>query len=307
MLERLTAPGDEHHAPPATLIAVAHPDDESVGAGARLRYLREAFFLCATDGAPRNLIDARNAGFSTRDDYAAARRAELLAALSRAGVPTGHLINGGIADQEATVRLPLLVDRILQLLEQIRPEVVLTHPYEGGHPDHDSVAFAVHAACRLFAERSEFPDPVLSTASEVGRSIASYQDCGRKEAAFDRDRERRRSPVIVEMASYHMGSGGMVTGTFLPDGSCPVVTRILSEEEQQFKHRLLDCYRTQRAMLNQFPLQTECFRGAPQYDFTEPPHPGRLFYEHFDWGMTGERWRRSADELLERLQLRGPL
>jgi hypothetical protein len=33
------------------------------------------------------------------------------------------------------------------------------------------------------------------------------------------------------------------------------------------------------------------FRPAPDYDFSQPPHSGKLYYEHFDWGMSGERWR----------------
>ena len=30
-----------------------------------------------------------------------------------------------------------------------QPDVVLTHPYEGGHSDHDSTAFAVHLAAGI--------------------------------------------------------------------------------------------------------------------------------------------------------------
>ena len=35
-----------------------------------------------------------------------------------------------------------------------------------------------------------------------------------------------------------------------------------------------------------FPIAIERFRPAPDYDFTQPPHEGRLFYENYDWGMT---------------------
>jgi len=45
----------------------------------------------------------------------------------------------------------------------------------------------------------------------------------------------------------------------------------------------------------------ERFRAAPVYDFTQAPHPGKLFYENFDWGMTGERWRDLAAEALNEL------
>lgn len=45
-----------------------------------------------------------------------------------------------------------------------------------------------------------------------------------------------------------------------------------------------------------FPIDVERFREAPEYDFTQPPHEGRLHYEYFDWGMTGDRWRSLASE-----------
>ena len=46
--------------------------------------------------------------------------------------------------------------------------------------------------------------------------------------------------------------------------------------------------------LAQFGLEAERFRVAPQYDFTAAPHEGRLHYEHYDWGMSGERFRELA-------------
>ena len=34
----------------------------------------------------------------------------------------------------------------MDVLDDVRPDVVLTHAYEGGHSDHDATAFAVHLA-----------------------------------------------------------------------------------------------------------------------------------------------------------------
>jgi len=47
------------------------------------------------------------------------------------------------SDQSASLRLVWLAHELRCRLEGIA--AVLTHPYEGGHPDHDAVAFAVHA------------------------------------------------------------------------------------------------------------------------------------------------------------------
>ncbi|HYC50403.1 MAG TPA: hypothetical protein VEB19_04755, partial [Gemmatimonadaceae bacterium] len=45
-----------------TLIIVAHPDDESIGAGARLRKLGDAWVVDVTDGAPRDIACANRHG-----------------------------------------------------------------------------------------------------------------------------------------------------------------------------------------------------------------------------------------------------
>ncbi len=97
------------HAPVA--VVVAHPDDETIGAGASLHLLRNLLLIHVTDGAPRDLRDAQAAGFASCGAYAAARRAELQAALQIGAVRT---VNGlpttdlPIADQSAAFRLAWL-------------------------------------------------------------------------------------------------------------------------------------------------------------------------------------------------------
>jgi LmbE family N-acetylglucosaminyl deacetylase len=265
---------------PTVLVVAAHPVDEVIGAGVRLARLRTAWLLHLTDGAPRDGVDGRAAGYPDRDDYARARRLELLRALRLAGIGRHQLYSFGLPDQTASENLADLARRIRTLLAALQPEIVLTHPYEGGHPDHDSAAFAVHAACALYAGRG---------AGENGTRYA----------------ESSAPPLIVEFTSYHAGSEGMVTSRFL-DGR-GVRTLRLSEGECALKRRMLDCYATQHRVLSWFTFETESFRPAPRYDFTAPPHQGRLWYEWFDWGMAGERWRRNAQNALEALGLEGAL
>lgn len=160
------------------LLVAAHPDDETLAAGGILPRLEVRAIVHVTDGAPRDLRDARAAGCQTRDGYAAARRRELEQALELAGISNGRLRRLEAVDGEAWLSMGALARQIAGLLEELRPGVVLTHPYEGGHPDHDSAAFAVHAACAL--------------------SISP--------------------PAIYEFASYHARDGGLETGRFLPEG-----------------------------------------------------------------------------------------
>jgi LmbE family N-acetylglucosaminyl deacetylase len=51
----------------------------------------------------------------------------------------------GIPDQAASLGLAGLARRLAVQLAASGAEVVVTHAYEGGHPDHDATAFAVHA------------------------------------------------------------------------------------------------------------------------------------------------------------------
>ncbi len=62
---------------------------------------------------------------------------------------------------------------------------------------------------------------------------------------------------------------------------------------------MIDCFVTQRWMLEQFDLSTERFRIAPAYDFRQPPHPGELHYETLGWGIAGADWRREAADALD--------
>ena len=48
-------------------IVVAHPDDETIAAGASLPLLRTLTLVHVTDGAPARLQDARAAGFGTAE------------------------------------------------------------------------------------------------------------------------------------------------------------------------------------------------------------------------------------------------
>ena len=283
LLDALCAPWDDPRPAPATLIIVAHPDDEVVGAGGRLPRLRDATVVHVTDGAPRDMRDARALGFASREDYARARREELAAALALAGLDPARARCLGVADQEASLQLAPLAGAVADLIGELRPEVVLTQPYEGGHPDHDATAVAVHTACRIV--QAEALRKHLDRRTRWER----LEDAKLAGVPYRPD----PAPVIVEMTSYHDRGGAVATGEFLPGGG-DVRTVVLDGAARDLKRRLFDCYATQRGVLQYFPIDVERFRPAPRYDFTRPPHEGTLYYERFDWGMTGERWRALA-------------
>jgi LmbE family N-acetylglucosaminyl deacetylase len=259
-------------------IVVAHPDDEVLGVGTLLPHLENLrAIIHVTDGAPRRGPDAANAGVSTWQEYAALRRREFEAAVAAAGVKNAQLICLEYPDQEASFHLRQLTRRIARIFRQLRLRVVFTHPYEGGHPDHDACAAAVRFACSLLL--------------------------------------RRRPPEVLEFASYHSSPyGGVETECFLgwiaPGRRhktivCPTAmwTRVLSDVQRRKKLDMLSRYASQQAVLSQFPIRQEPIRMAPDYDFTKPPHPGKLNYENFDWGMDGQRWRRLVRSAISALRV----
>ena len=238
------------------VVVAAHPDDETIGAGGLLPCMRNLVIVHVTDGAPRQTAE--------RQDYAELRRAEVVAALELAGVGESQTRTLDVVDQEASLDMAGVARRIASLLAELRPGAVLTHPYEGGHPDHDATAFAVHTACAMQAP-----------------------------------------PVdIYEFTSYHAmpaaDSPSIETGRFLP-GQDGGETIVLDEPARRVKSAMLLCFASQEEMLRQFPIDVERFRRAPVYDFTQSPHAGKLFYENFNWGMTGERWRALVHEAIRAL------
>jgi len=132
------------------LIAVAHADDETLGCFSIMQdHPAEVHILHATDSAPRDLKYALRSGFDTRADYQAARRAEMQAVLAKAGIPEERYHCLGLADLEAPVYWP----RIRDYVDAFGAGRVYTHAYEGGHPDHDAVAFALSGLPNVW----EFP------------------------------------------------------------------------------------------------------------------------------------------------------
>jgi LmbE family N-acetylglucosaminyl deacetylase len=242
------------------LLLAAHPDDEAIGAGAQLAEWKDRILILhVTDGAPRTGSDAETAGYKTPADYATARRSELACAMHLAGLGPAQLQQVLIPDQESMLHLARLTMTVAQVIEEFLPDCVLTHPYEGGHPDHDSCAFAARAA--------------------LSRVV--------------------QPPALVEFTSYHAGEQGMIAGSFL--GSDAFVSVPLNERQRELKQRMFDCFRTQQHVLKLFPIENEKFRVAPEYDFTRPPHEGRLHYENLNWGIDGARWREHAAQALEQL------
>lgn len=266
LLRSLSDP--ERHRLEASRIAivVAHPDDETIGVGAQLPRLVSVTIVHVTDGAPRSGHDAADRGYASWRDYAASRRRELIAAMALVGVSADSLVSLDIPDQEATDRIVEIAQRLTALFYERTIRHVLTHAFEGGHPDHDACAVAVHLACRILRARGVEP------------------------------------PVLIEMPYYTLGQDGWRLQRF-SDALLPETVIELRPHERLLKKAMLAAHSSQAAVLSLFPIEVERFRCSPSYDFTRLPNGGLLLYERQSWGMTGARWLESVGKALHDLCL----
>lgn len=250
-----------------TVVVVAHPDDETLGMAARLAAFKHLTIVQLTDGSPRDCRDANGHGFADWQTYAAEREREASRALAKLGLACRR-IRCGIPDQESIFRLPALLAPVQDHLRGAG--LVFTHPYEGGHPDHDTAALSVQLAC-----------------DRIGLSGGS-------------------PPIRIEFTSYHHRDGRLVTGHFWPDPHCPEVRVRLDPEAAELKRSALAEYRTQADVIDWFCPDIERYRAAPRYDFAQPPPPGIAQYDFFGWSITAPRWLEGARATLVSLQERRP-
>jgi LmbE family N-acetylglucosaminyl deacetylase len=249
-------------------VLAAHPDDETIGASALLGRLKDVSVVFLTDGAPRDPKFRSPHVSGSRELYACVRAEEAASALSYVNVPPERMLVLSGVDQEAVYHIAELVSELVGVIRDFKPSALVTHPYEGGHPDHDVAALVAQLT--------------LLRAS----------------------REDQASISLLEMTSYHANEGKRITGDFL--GSPPVISGnvepavqiALSPEERTRKARMLGCYVSQWHVLSDFPLEPEQLRLAPAYDFARPPHDGQLWYESLHWPLTGARWRELAAQIL---------
>ena len=166
------------------LIAVAHADDETLGCFSVLLSSPESEvrILHATNSAPLDPRYALKAGFTSVAEYEAARRAEMFDALATAGLDAGCWTHLAIPDQGA----PGNAAAIREAVVRMQADRIFTHAYEGGHPDHDAVAFALRGLPNLW----EFP---LYHASADGVFEASTFIEGEAEVTVDLSLEHQQA------------------------------------------------------------------------------------------------------------------
>lgn len=153
------------------LAILAHPDDESFGTGGTLaKYAREGVdvHICiATDGAAGSVEKEFE---EVREDLVAVRAKELETAVNALG-GTLHLLgyrDSGYINDPANQHPEAFINadeteaigRVVKLIREIKPQVVLTHDETGGyfHPDHIQCWKITTPAFYAAADPDQFPE-----------------------------------------------------------------------------------------------------------------------------------------------------
>jgi N-acetylglucosamine malate deacetylase 2 len=214
-----------------TMLIMAHPDDETGGAGFLLQRLTDAMVVFCTDGAPNEPWFWR--GCESREAYAAIRRSEALEALSIAGVKGVSFLSNSrptdFRDQQLHTVLSTAIEMLDRLVRWYVPDSIITTAYEGGHPDHDSCSFIC---------------------AEVGR---------------------RNRVQVYEIPLYHRDDDGRICYQQFGDTTGAEFVIRPSEREVLAKEEMVKRYKSQSDLDLFTASTVEYYRLQKAYDFTRPP------------------------------------
>ncbi|MBN1172226.1 MAG: PIG-L family deacetylase [Micromonosporaceae bacterium] len=225
------------------LVAVSHPDDETLYCGGTIRRLADTghsvAVLILTSGE-----NGRTLGMCSQDRLAALRTHEAQAAAAVLGVERLTIL--GFPDGGLSARGDELASAVAGELERLKPAAVLTFPPNGvnGHLDHvaahQAVSRAVEASHEAsvelyyFASPAEFTEPVrpgflhpgdvVRTSLPTTICIAAYDALTAKLAALGHYESQARSvvkfmrlyPGRIIAESFHAASGVGLGGVLAP-------------------------------------------------------------------------------------------
>lgn len=145
------------------LVIAPHPDDETFGCGGALARHRQAGdpvrVVFVTDGGRGD-----SSGSADRAQYVAARRSEAGAACAELGVEDLLFWD---YDDRATWQHPELSERLADLLEEFRPDLIYTPSAHEIHPDHRAVTHWLLQAAGSLAPSCELAFYEVSQAGVV--------------------------------------------------------------------------------------------------------------------------------------------
>lgn len=251
-----------------TLVLVAHPDDECLAFGALLQRMREPLVVFATNGSPADPYFWQEHG--SREVYADLRRQEALESMHAAGVK----------------------------------DVLFLADMPGGGVLADQELFRhLWTAFDLLADivRRRMITALLTLAYEGGHP--DHDSCSFLAAQL----AKLASIPCWEAPLYHRNQNGDdALQQFLAPSGAEVDVRPAAAELER-KNKMCAVYRSQGDFLHSFDAAREMVRPQAAYDYTRPPHAGKLKYEAWQWKMTGQEVSGAFAAFLQATKRRGTM
>ena len=221
------------------LAAFAHPDDEGFGSGGTLAMLAargaSVTLVCGTNGDVGEISDP---GLATPDNLGQVRQQELRNAMEVTGVRDVRFLNyrdSGMAGTPENdhpnslhqAEAATVVARLVDIIREVRPNIVVTHDPSGGygHPDH-------RAMCRHTTEAYK-----LAMGKQDGSPAILYYVC------FPRSNFQRMWHKMVEMDITPPFASQDIDKVGTPDEE--VTTTLDITPFVDIKIASLNCHRTQ--------------------------------------------------------------
>lgn len=230
-----------------TMVLVAHPDDETGGCGGLLQRLWDPLVVFATDGTPQDQFFWLQYG--SRRNYSRVRRQEAAAALAVAGIRRLEFLDGDSGSQRFCDQY--LYRAIPHLFKAIS-ELIRRHSPEA-----------------MLVPAYEGGHPDHDVLSFIGWLV----------------RRCLRLPVW-EMPLYHRSDSGMLVRQRFREVDGTERCLPLSSVEVRTRTAMIACYRSQRDLAHFVVTPVECVRPQHDYDYSRPPHSGRLNYQMWDWPIS---------------------
>ena len=99
---------------------------------------------------------------------------------------------------------------------------------------------------------------------------------------------KRLGVPVWESPLYHRNADGSGAVQTFPQKTGEEIELHVEGPAFEKKLQMFHTYVSQKLVLDRFRPEVEQFRPILEYDFTRPPLPWKLNYEHWQWSMTGK-------------------
>ena len=274
------------------LLAIfAHPDDESyTTAGTLAGYAAqgvEVYLISATKGEAGTISDPK---LAYRDVLGAVREEELRESCRTMGIHQPHFLGyrdsgmAGTADNRDPMSLyradrDEVLGKVVHLIRQIRPDVIVTYDQEDiyGHPDHVAMSRYAEAAFHAAGDPARYPE-------QLNRGIEPHSPKRLFYVAIPFSRiEALAKTIPDEDQPEDEPLDPDEIGT--PDDAVTVVMDVSAMYETKLE--VVGCHRTQHKPTDFFNRLPEDIRREffSQEHFTQalpPPEPGAKYADLFE-------------------------